>query len=251
MLNIKRNSLSEIEVPERVVPERDCSYLVGEHRVRYLFARGFVEGQRVLDLGCGSGYGTNLLSQDASWAVGADISSEAVNYASEIYSAPNAVFVVSDACCLSFKPETFDIICAFEVIEHVEDQRGFLREAKRLLRSQGVLIVSTPNKKGDHSGNPYHVRELDSKEFKELLEEAFRSVKLYSEVRRTSLLYSILTKMDKFNFRKLLSEKARSSIVQALKTTPFDRATEKDFAIIQDYTKGHDLIGVCRKFGIR
>lgn len=236
-----------IEPREMLVPDRDFGYLLGEHLVRYRFAKQFAPGEAALDIGCGSGYGTRLLAQDFSRSTGGDFSSETVHYAHQRYGASNTAFVVMDACHLPFRSEIFDLICAFEVIEHVQDCRGLLQEARRLLRDDGVLLVSTPNSKGCHAGNPYHVREFEGEEFKALLEESFSSVRLFGETRRVSLLYRILKALDIFNLREFLGEKTRSSIVKGLKTTPFEGVTEKDFDILEGYMKGHDFIGVCRK----
>ncbi len=243
MLTIKS---SRIEARERMVPERDFNYLVGEHLIRYRFAEKIARGM-VLDLGCGSGYGTQIMASQSQWSVGADISFQSVSYASKKYGARNAAYIVMDASRSSLRPKTFDVICAFEVIEHIRDHRKLLQEAEALLRDDGVFIISTPNKEKEHSDNPYHAVEFDCEEFKSLLEEFFGDVRLYGEVRKMSLIHNALRKADVFNLRKLLGDKIRNSVVQALKTTPFDRVTEEDFIITHDYARGHDIIGVCRK----
>ncbi len=140
-------------------------------------------GRRVLDAGCGSGYGAAELATVASEVLGIDASEEAIQYAREQYGAPGLRF--EQGTCASLPGENYGLITAFEVIEHLEDWRGFLREARRVLASSGRFLVSTPNKlyyaesRREAGANPFHVHEFEYEEFVRELKQEFPHVDLF------------------------------------------------------------------------
>jgi SAM-dependent methyltransferase len=168
---------------ERVVPGLVDADLYHEHLARYQFAQRFAGGQRVLDAGCGSGYGTAELATVASEVLGIDASEEAIQYAQEQYGVPGLRF--EQGSCASLPGENYGLITAFEVIEHLEDWRGFLREARRVLAPGGRFLVSTPNKlyyaesRREAGANPFHVHEFEQEEFMQELKQEFPYVDLF------------------------------------------------------------------------
>lgn len=96
----------------------------------------------IIDLGCGSGWLTAVLGHFGP-AVGVDLSDEAVKAAVGRY--PHVSFVQADIFNWDYPREQFDVVVSQEVIEHVEDQEGFLQIAYELLRDEGYLILTTPN----------------------------------------------------------------------------------------------------------
>jgi SAM-dependent methyltransferase len=170
---------------ERVVPGQVDVDLWNEHLARYLFAARLARRRRVLDIGCGTGYGSSELAHTAASVTGLDLSPEAVALARSSYAAHNLEYLVASATCIPFADASFDLITCFEVIEHIHDWQLLLDEARRLLAPGAQFIVSTPNKsyyaesRAQIGPNPFHVHEFEYNEFKAVLESAFPSVTLY------------------------------------------------------------------------
>ena len=170
---------------ERYTPEsvREIAY---EHWHRYAFAHQLANGRRVLDAACGEGYGSALLAQVAQDVVGVDVSGETIAHARSRYIAANLRFECSDATALNtFDDASFDLITSFETLEHVRQQERMLDGFARLLAPDGLLLISTPDKRTytELSGqiNPHHVRELYRDEFEALLHPRFAHVRLYAQ----------------------------------------------------------------------
>src|SRR4029077_15979539 len=118
-----------------------------QHLERYRWAAEFVAGKRVLDVACGTGYGTALLAKAGAAQVdGFDCSTEAVAFAKHSWPLPNVRFAVATANRLPLPDASYDIYVSFETIEHVNDDDALLTEAIRVLRPGGLLLVSTPNR---------------------------------------------------------------------------------------------------------
>jgi ubiquinone/menaquinone biosynthesis C-methylase UbiE len=175
---------------ERVIPGQVNDDLWAEHIARYAFAARLADGARVLDIGCGTGYGTAELAQRAQSATGIDISADAIAYAREHY--PAASFLPASATAIPFPAGSFDLITAFEVIEHLENWHELLIEARRLLHPNGTFLVSTPNKlyyaesRAKEGPNPFHTHEFEFSEFRDALEAVFPKVALLLQNRLES-----------------------------------------------------------------
>lgn len=166
---------------ERFVPDLTDKYIVAEHFQRYNAVLDIVKGKKILDAACGTGYGTALMSSTAASATGIDISSEAIEYAKHHYSeCTNAHYVEASIASLPFPDHSFDVIVSFETIEHVDGelQNSFLREIKRCLREDGILIMSSPDKRtySDLPGfqNEFHIKEFYVEEFEAFLQQEFK-----------------------------------------------------------------------------
>ena len=168
---------------ERMVPWTDDFQVVYEHLHRYSFASLLVDGQRVLDLASGEGYGTSLVGRRAKEAVGVEIDRDVVKHAQATYGGANVRFEagsITDRSVLAGDDGTFDVVTCFEAIEHVDDHEAVLDNVQRLLRPGGLFIVSTPDEAvyNAHldSPNEFHVHELTRAEFERLLRERFANV---------------------------------------------------------------------------
>src|SRR5437588_11004156 len=141
---IGSGSLAEF-TGERVIPGHVDADLLNEHLARYAFAARLSRRKQVLDAGCGAGYGSAELARTAASVLGIDSSPEAIAFACAQYPAPNLRFEEADCSALPAPDGSIDLVVAFEVIEHLQDWRAFLREARRVLAPAGQFIVSTPN----------------------------------------------------------------------------------------------------------
>jgi SAM-dependent methyltransferase len=168
---------------------------MNEHLARYRFAARFADASaHVLDAGCGSGYGVAEFPNAAS-VVAIDISADTVTHARREYSRPGANFLQGACESLPFADRSFDLVVAFEVLEHLERWPLMLSDASRVLRPSGVLLVSTPNRawyaesRGAAGPNPYHVREFEYGEFKTALEAVFPHVHLWTQNHSESIAF--------------------------------------------------------------
>ena len=165
---------------ERYLPWIKDAAIAYEHLHRYVLAARLAEGKRVLDLASGEGYGANILAAAALSVVGLEIDDAAVQHARKKYKRENLEFVMASVTNIPLREEhSFDLAVCFEAIEHVEDREKLVSEAKRMLKPDGLLVVSTPNKdvyRHESAGeNPFHVRELDFEEFRSLLRQFFKN----------------------------------------------------------------------------
>lgn len=180
---------------ERVIPGLVDPDLLNEHLARYRFAARFAGASaHVLDAGCGSGYGAAEFSHAAS-VVAMDISAEAVAHARQAFSKPGVHFLQGACESLPFADRSFDLVVAFEVIEHLERWQQMLADARRVLHPSGILLVSTPNKawyaesRAAAGPNPYHVREFEYGEFNTALQTAFPHVHLWTQNHTESIAF--------------------------------------------------------------
>lgn len=163
---------------ERFVPA--CAGEIAyEHWHRYAFARHCAEGRRVLDAACGEGYGTALLGTIAAEAVGVDIDAAAIRHGQATYGTARVRFVEGSCTRLPLADASFDVVVSFETIEHLEaaDQPRMLAEFARVLKPDGLLVISSPNKRlySDDRGhvNAFHRHELYRDDLAALLASAF------------------------------------------------------------------------------
>jgi len=169
---------------ERFIPscEREIWY---EHYHRYTMALNWAEGLDVLDAACGEGYGSHLLATKAKTVVGVDISTTAIKHAQKTYSKSNLTYIQSNVLSMDFKDDSFDLVVSFETLEHLSEHQELIQEFKRVLKPNGVLIISTPDKKeySDKTGfnNEYHIKELYQDEFADLIQPEFNNIQWFGQ----------------------------------------------------------------------
>ncbi|MCY9664840.1 glycosyltransferase [Paenibacillus alginolyticus] len=195
---------------ERFVPHLTETQIKVEHLQRYLSITELVKGKIVLDAACGEGYGSSILSDTASKVIGIDISDETIQHARTSYIKENLSFQTASIENLPIENHSMDVIVSFETIEHVNEtlQKTFLKEIKRVLKHDGILIISTPNKHiySDlrNYQNPFHIKEFYKEELNEFLGDYFQEIEIFHQKNEVT---SVITKfIDEENIRQMKLE---------------------------------------------
>lgn len=167
--------------------KRDFSaFLLHVHHVKtYDFIAPFCKNKRVLDIGCFIGYGETRIYPQANEIIAIDSDSNAIKFARKNRKFRNVKFKNVDARKLPFSNETFDIIIASQVIEHIypDEVSNFLEEAKRVLRKEGLFFIVTPNRRFrllpfQKPFNSEHYQEFTAKSLSKTLKTNFNNVQI-------------------------------------------------------------------------
>jgi SAM-dependent methyltransferase len=242
------------------------AYDEARHLAAYRLARDLARDLEVLDAGCGEGFGTVLLAETARRVIGIDYAREAVEAARASYAIPNLEFRQLDVGALPRLDLRFDLVTNFQVIEHLTDPAGFLRAVRSVLKPDGVLVLTTPNRLTTISENPYHVREYTADELAALLRPIFTRVELRSmmgnakvrafDAARARQVRRIL-RLDPLGLRRLLPDRLVRFAFGKLSVLVRRRVTEReatagaigpdDFHVAaESRPDALDLVALCR-----
>ncbi len=235
------------------------SELWGEHRSRYRFAvmgGSGVDGQSVLDVACGAGFGLEMLREARAKAIGVDYDAAALHEVRRLQ--PTSRLVRGDAACLPLTDASIDLAVSFETLEHVPDAQALVREIRRVLKPGGRLVLSTPNRAFGpperHTGNPFHVREFTADELRDMLRESFDEVQLFGQRPSEAYRYVPFLMVEPplepsaLAWRLLLRLPfgLRNRLALALSGRPFYPSAD-DYRFVADACRGaHALVAVAR-----
>ena len=233
---------------------------IARHRAAYEVARSHAGSGRVLDLGCGSGYGTALLAADEARVVGVDrIRPDRAS------GGGGGHFLLGDLRAIPLAAGSFDLVVSFQVIEHLDDPSFYVDALAELTRPEGLSLVTTPNILMSDGVNPYHVHEYTADELAACLGRRFEQVELYG-IRPTDSVHRIfeersrrirrIMKLDPLRLRERLPRPLvewlfaqfallvrRSSQQPAAAETP---ASWRDFPVGPADDDCLDLLAFCR-----
>jgi len=229
---------------ERTLPDvPEENYWFQRHLVVYEWIRRRVGGLRVVDMACGEGYGSDVLSQSAASVVGVYANPDAHEHAAARYTRPGLRFVRD---MVQTYAEPCDAVVFLQTIEHVPDAGELLEHFKRIA---GVAYISTPNvltlapEGAERSGNPWHVREYRADEFRALLGEHFASVELlglfHARLLRAHELAIRHARWDDVHQKLGVTKRFYDRFVPAI--------SARDFALrAGDLDRALDFVAVCR-----
>jgi ubiquinone/menaquinone biosynthesis C-methylase UbiE len=173
-----------------------------KHLHRYALALNIVNDKDVLDIASGEGYGSHLISSKAKYVYGVDIDEDTIKNSSKKYKKRNLEFILGSTSKIPLKDNSVDVVISFETIEHHDEHELMMLEIKRVLRPEGVLLISSPDKyfysdlRNYH--NKFHVKELYKKELLDLISKHFVNYYLYSQsyVNGSSLIIEDIKRKD-------------------------------------------------------
>ncbi|WP_394758880.1 class I SAM-dependent methyltransferase [Flavobacterium sp.] len=169
-----------------------------EHLHRYSMVFDYVKDKVVLDIASGEGYGSNLLSEHATFVYGVDIDEKCINDAKLKYKKNNIEFKTGNTSKIPLENGSIDVVLSFETIEHHDEHEEMMMEIKRVLKPNGLLIISTPDKlyysDKRKVENEFHVKELYKEEFTDLISKYFDFKQMLSQLynKGTSLIVDSL-----------------------------------------------------------
>jgi 2-polyprenyl-3-methyl-5-hydroxy-6-metoxy-1,4-benzoquinol methylase len=159
--------MAQVHDRERPTFEKENNVTVQRCFFAYQFARPFIEGKTVADVGCGNGYGSEYLAQFATHVTGLDYSEVTVaDNTQRLAHIPNLQFKACKVPPLALADASVDVVTAFQFIEHIHPRHDFMVDVLRVLKPGGVFICTTPNIKKSIARNPFHVHEYTFDEMK-------------------------------------------------------------------------------------
>jgi 2-polyprenyl-3-methyl-5-hydroxy-6-metoxy-1,4-benzoquinol methylase len=239
---------------ERTLPDVPAeNYWYRRHLAVYEWIGARVAGLRVLDMACGEGYGSEVLSRSAASVVGLEANPEAHDHARLRYKRQNLAF--ERGLVETFgEPGAFDAVVFLQTIEHVVDPRAVLEHFRELLVPGGVAYVSTPNvltlaPPGQaKSDNPWHLREYRAREFESLCRSVFGEVQVLGLFHARKLgvhEVALALRWDRVHSRLGITSAFYDRFVPAISTSDFAlRAPDGRRRVRLD--RALDFLAVCR-----
>lgn len=238
IMNTENEFTGERYIPHCFTVDEDVSLM---HMGRYNFAKDYAKNKIVLDIACGEGYGSSLFSKESKQVIGVDIDESAITNANEKYREDNLLFKIGSVENIPIEDESVDVVASFETIEHVDHktQLIFIEEVKRVLKRDGIFIISTPDREVFGEGFiPFHIRELNKSMFLKILKKHFINIEFYGQdVKKyghwsfiiLSRFLHWLVRIDKYKLRyKITSLKTRLKIDNESKARSVNNNVTRD-----------------------
>jgi ubiquinone/menaquinone biosynthesis C-methylase UbiE len=242
------------------IDESMPGYYFAEHLARYRFvAERIPESSRVLDLGCGIGYGSRSICEHVNSLVGLDISEEAIRKARFNYAHSKIRYLVSQGQSLPFANHRFDAVISFEVIEHLSptNQAAYLSEIARVLTEDGVAYISTPNRRLTAGrANPFHIKEFYYEELRRFLSHYFEDIELFgqkctnsaAEMYRTKTATFVRQVKERLKIQFLLPRWAKRILEVCLTGSTMSRVGVDDYKFMERHVEECEVfLAICRK----
>ncbi len=219
---------------------------------------GDLSRMRVLDIACGTGYGSDYLAGRAHMVVGIDRMPDMILGCRTQYPSTCIAFLPMDGAALGFRSGTFDAIVTQDTIEHVPDDHRFVSELSRVLCKGGLLVLFTPHGKqrGQTPDNPHHLREYTPEELKDLLSDHFKSIRWYGRRQGARLKTAegnmdTVRRWDPIGLRRLMPRRLRHRIGSLLSRAQGGVALNEigtdDIQYVEGTWADTNLIAVCVK----
>lgn len=236
------------KIETRIIPEETNRKFYFEHLKPYEFMKDAAVGKKVLEIGCGDGYGSAYLAKIAKEVVSIDYEEDVILKAKTKYNIANLRFLNMDATNLQFEDSIFDIACSFQVIEHIPEEKllDYLSEIKRVLKKGGTFYLSTLNLEHTmkslltYKKQPAHCKEFKLNELSDLLSKVFSGFEVYGlHLTAKHHFYLRLKKIGILNFLPAAINPV---------TRFYNQVITDDFVVTKDkLRKAIDFICVCNK----
>jgi len=242
---------------------------------RHVFAYKFLEkyiteNDELLEVGYGSGVGANYISSFVKKVTALDVNNELFEFTKKKFNRGNCEFSIYNGINFPFPDKSFNTIIMFQVIEHIKNDEEIIANIKGLLKENGQLVISTPNRKnrvkeGKKPWYRYHVREYDAIEFRNLLSKYFEDVTLYGVDAKAKIKKYEMERIKKAQFvdnidflrlRNLVPKKMIPFIINLIRKTlinetsysvdQFHKDFKKAYFLTEDYDNSLDLIAICK-----
>jgi len=261
-------------VPPIISAERTSTVADSERPIRerqlasYKEALKYIEGKRVLEIGCGEGIGASVLAEAASRVVAVDYSDNALQLAREKYGSDNIEFKSMKVPPLQFPDASVETVVCFQMIEHLAQPERLIQEIARVVSHGGLALIATVNKEETPSDNPYHLHEFTADELRELLERHFDTVEMWG-VHGDELFMKYWTnnrrwvnnfmRLDVFNLSSRLPKWIKQRLFDAVSTLMRSRLKSGSPGLCESITHENflfklnecagclDFFAVCRK----